>query len=73
MLFSSREGRVVMDNAARRKRHLSPPVDPYAPTSPDYAKRSAVTRVDLGGGMIREDIGEPTTGGYPPAKAGRHK
>ena len=57
MLSSRREGRVVMDNSRRVRK--APSVDPYAPGSPHYAERHRVTRLDLGNGATREDIGEP--------------
>lgn len=34
-----------------------PHVDPYSPTSPNYAERHRVTRYEILPGLMREDIG----------------
>jgi hypothetical protein len=36
--------------------------DPYKPGSPAYAERHRETALDIGGGMVRIDIGEPISG-----------
>lgn len=36
--------------------------DPYKPSSPGYAERHRETSLDIGNGLVRIDIGEPTPG-----------
>jgi len=44
----------------RKVRTRSTLPNPYLPTSPGYAERHKAHSAEVGGGMVREDVGRPT-------------
>lgn len=44
----------------KRTSRANPPLpNPYSPSSPQFAERNQAHPADLGGGMVRVDIGKP--------------
>jgi hypothetical protein len=58
MRYSAKEGRWYGQNRSA----AAPGPNPYSPDSPGFTERNRQTETDLGGGLIRVDMGEPIGG-----------
>ena len=50
---------MAVRNIIKRHRDTTPPFDPYAEGTPDFAKRHVVSERSLKGGHIMISLGEP--------------